>query len=269
MGFYKQFEEFNPLSGAVPDDPFSILPSIAWRSRALLKSRTVEQVTSATEIVDWAIDEYFKSEKQLAIARLLESLNYPRRWKREPRSVVDDYEIAERFFEWDDWTDENGKWIFKEEMESQLGIPTSENTSEVDALKDSNCSYVLLDETGEGGFPEGKLYEYFAVLSLWLLAESLTWLKHNGAASVRFSLAGEYALKAMDAVCNAEHLREVARLEDSHLQKEVEKQDVERKQRVMKAEKLNIARHKKDNEAKEKPTNFQVQKGPGDILPIG
>lgn len=251
MGFYKQFESFNPVSGDVPDEPFSILPSIAWRARSLLKTRTAEQIASAAEVIDWAIDTYFQSEKDEAIAKLLRGLYVPRRYKREPATVESDYDVSEEFFYWDGGSRENGRWVFKEGMEDQLDIPTAENTSEVDVLKDSNCWYVLDDDSGDGCLPDGKVYEYFAVLSLWLLADSLEWLKHNGAPSVRFSLAGEYALKAMDAVCYGEHLQAIERINEAHIQEKATKQSEDKKQRSLKAQALNIARHRKDYEAKD------------------
>lgn len=249
MGFYKQFETFNPLSGVVPDEPFSMLPSIAWRARALLRSRTVEQITSAAEGIDWAISEYFLSIRQEAIAKLLRDLRTPIRYKRDPPGVGDT-PCVEEFFYWDGGNLEHGRWVFKDGMDDQLGISTAENTSEVDALKDTNCSYVLGDDD-DPYFPGGKIYEYFAVLSLWLLAESLEWLKHNGAPSVRFSLAGEYALKSMDAVCYAEHLKDLDLLKHDHSNKEAAKQEDERQRRSMKAKALNIARHRRDYEAKD------------------
>ena len=63
MGFYNQFKKFNPKSGDAPRHPFSYLPEIASRARALLKTRTADQIEDAASGIDWAIDEYFRSLK--------------------------------------------------------------------------------------------------------------------------------------------------------------------------------------------------------------
>lgn len=293
MGFYNQFKKFNPKSGDAPRHPFSDLPTIASRARALLETRTAEQIEDAASGIDWAIDEYFCSLKDEEIARLKRELNSPRRWKH----MSDDtgFEDAAKFFDWvvdspeNEFSPEDGRWVFNDRMERDLVQSISENTSEVDALK--NC-IDWWDDIGGDDFPSGKNEELFAVLSLWLLADAIGWLNHRPSElekslnisldqllklpegmkdelieadipdlhtttnEVNLSLAGGYALKAMDAVCYAEHLHEVAKLEamyklnlaknnDDHSKKEAER-------RSMRAEKLNIARHRKTSEAKTK-----------------
>jgi hypothetical protein len=116
-----------------------------------------------------------------------------------------------------------------------------------------------------------------------MLADAIEWLQHKEAdvldqplaavwkelgnndrhVPINVSLAGQYALKAMDAVCHAEHLREMARLKDEHaldlgkthesyLAREAEKLASERKRRSIIAEDLNVKRHRKTREAKAK-----------------
>jgi len=148
--------------------------------------------------------------------------------------------------------------------------------------------------TRKPDFADGKPYEAFAVLSLWMLADAIEWLQHKKAdgldeplaavlkelgnndryVPINVSLAGEYALQAMDAVCHAEHLLEIERLEQAHdsmiemMSKQIEmaskqmhndylcrvaqQEKEERTRRSMKAEALNIARHRKTREAKER-----------------
>lgn len=280
MSTYQQFKSFNPISGDVPDHPFECLPAIASRARAILKSRTAEQVEDAAYSIDWVIDEYFRSMKNEKIARLKSELNAPRRWKHMSDDA--DFENATKFFDWivdspdDECNPEEGHWEFNERMEGDLGIPTADNTSEVDALRECIDWW---DDIGGEDFPDGKPQEIFAVLSLWLLADALKWIRfqrkdvcivthasgevvyHEGESqpvdlASNYSIAGSYALKAMDAICHAEHLCEVAKLEsmyklnlaknhDDHLKNESER-------RSMRAEQLNIARHRKTNEAKAK-----------------
>ena len=47
MGFFGQFDKFDPLTGCPPDHPFSSLPTIASRARVLLNGRTRDQIISA------------------------------------------------------------------------------------------------------------------------------------------------------------------------------------------------------------------------------
>lgn len=290
MGFYKQFKKYNPKSGDTPEHPFSYLPDIASRARALLKTRTADQIEDAAYGIDWAIDEYYRSLKDEEISRLKNEVERTRRWK--DGSDDKEFNDAAKFFDWvvdspeDEFSPEEGHWVFNERMEGELDIQTAGNTSEVDALK--SC-IDWWDDIGGADFPNGKQEELFAVLALWLLADAIGWLGHRPSETeksflstlthlenlpdgiedelieagisirttdteINLSLAGECALKAMDAACYAEHLHEVAKLEsvytlkiaktrDDHLNREAERKS-------MLAEKLNIARHRKTNEAK-------------------
>lgn len=144
--------------------------------------------------------------------------------------------------------------------EDDLEIQTWENTSEVDALKlvienrDTwPFSVPLPPESHE--YSEGKDYEFFAVLSLWMLADALAWADRGQA---QLAIAGEYALKAMDAVCYAEHLREaeilesfVAKQGEGKLVEALKMQKAEtQKQKSDLSRQLNLLRHRKTNEAK-------------------
>lgn len=224
MDTSEQFKNFNPLSGVAPFQPFEWLPEIASRARVILKSRSAEQIENAAYNIDWAIDDYFRSVK----------------------------------------------------LEGGLDIPTAENTSEVDALK---VCIAWWDDMGGEYFPDGKPQEIFATLSLWLLADALKWIRYqrndvhtttlkkgdgvNYEESIKptdfatnYSLAGAYALKAMDAVCYAEHLLEMTRLESfyksnvNEIHGDYQKKESERKS--IASEKLNIARHRTNHDAKAK-----------------
>ncbi len=52
-------------------------------------------------------------------------------------------------------------------------IPTPENTTALEALKEAIGNYVLDDDAE---FPRGHEFEYFAVLALWLVADAIKWL---------------------------------------------------------------------------------------------
>lgn len=251
--------------GNVPDMPFPQLPSIARRARKLLNLRTEDQIDSAADEIDWMIDEYFLTLKNEEIERLKGEMKAGR-------------VQTERLFQWDGGTIANGRWEFKDDMEDELEIPKSENTSKLEALKDCIGWYVTTDSED---FPNGKEYEFFAVLSLVLLADSIRWLTYSREFIVtasftdgrversrsveenkpsdiqsNYALAGESALIAMDAVCHAERLEALARIETKHAQKVantlIEIQAEEVKKRSLKATKLNLSKHRETYEAKAK-----------------
>jgi hypothetical protein len=150
--------------------------------------------------------------------------------------------------------------------DDELDVPTWVNSSEVDALKaviERRDDYGFFSEVEPEPleYPEGKDHELFAVLSLWMLADALPYLQHPSNRS-NLSIGGEYALKAMDAVCHAEYLyqmrflketadRTLVRMRDKL---EVQRQVEERSKRSKHSEIMNEARHRKTNEAKAKVT---------------
>ena len=261
MSLIRPFTTFEPLTGDVPQYPFTYLPEIAWRARARLKSRSREQIEVVARKISEEIDGYFLDLKDTAIAKLQGELD------------VRDKEF-DKFFQWDGGTRANGRWFFRDEMEDELGILTAENCSEVDALKAviekrDDCFFQTV-ETEPREYVEGKDFEMFAVLSLSLQEDALVFLDKS---QLGISIAGEYALKAMDAVCHSEHLHEAERLVSSVKQtsqnklnaalieqkaecqkwvKYCAKIDKERKcqERSEKARKLNHARHQRTRDAK-------------------
>lgn len=148
-----------------------------------------------------------------------------------------------------------------------------ERDSEVDALK---AVIERRDYTGHTSltlpkpkkFPEGHDHQLFAVLSLSLLSDAIHFLNKT---PINVSAAGECALRAMDAVCFAEHLYESSwlmsyaenmsdkRLMKAILQEKTEhqewiKKDAERRRREAseRGKQLNTYRHKEDYEANDK-----------------
>jgi len=199
MFYFNQFEIFDPVAGDVPEHPFSYLPEIAGRARALLRLRTKDQIVIAAKMINGKVEDYFRDAKDSEIYRMQSELDVG----------SDEFQA---FFEWDGETKDNGRWRFKDHMEDELDIPTADNTSELDALKAivekrDDCFFLPkgahLPEREK--FPEGEDFELFAVLSLWLLADALKFLNKT---EVGLSIAGGYAIKAMDSVCYGEHLRE-------------------------------------------------------------
>lgn len=195
------FEGFDPIYGSIPPQPFSHLQEIARRARLILKDRTAEEIEAAARKIDSEIETYFSNLKYDAVEKL--------RSKFE-----DDPERYQDYFEWDGGTLANGRFFYRDEMDADLDIPTAENSSEVDALKtiiEDREGYLPLSEesppTNPEHWPEGKTHELFAVLALKLLFYSLRWTGHTKGPE-DLSIAGAFALDAMDAVCFAKHLYE-------------------------------------------------------------
>ena len=203
MLYYNQFEKFNPLTEYLPDYPFSYLPKLGWRARTLLSGCSLDKVIKIAQKVSDEIKEYYSDQKYYAVYQL----------ESKFRNGEKSEEEFERFFYWDGGSVENGRWLFRDEMEDELEIPRENNDSEVDALKailekrDSdffNSNNVI--EPPRNEYPEGKDYELFAVIGLWFIADALDAIKHGGVNAK--SIAGDYLIEAMDAVSYAEHLRE-------------------------------------------------------------
>lgn len=160
MSFYKQFDEFDPLEGVAPSSPFSHLPDIVERARRLLKNRTREEIISAARSIDFFIEEYFVISKSDYIQHLLDTGGYELGYLAyEDRTEAGVRELLDN---WPSWIED-----------SPPDIPTSENTSELEALVECIGNYKL-DDTD---FPDSQEFEYFAVLALWLVADAIAWLK--------------------------------------------------------------------------------------------
>jgi len=261
MFFFKQFENFNPISDYVPAYPFAPLPEIASRARKILIGLTLEQIVIVAEKISYEVERYFEDERDKGIYDLERRL--------EEEGNQEEFEL---YFEWDGGSRANGRWIFKEEMLEQLEIPTADNCSEVDALKsiiEARGEYFFLPEGAVEPVPEDfldrKNYQLFAVLSLWLLADAIKWSRPDSKPHSD-SIASEFAIKAMDAVCQAEHLREVEWLTDAfqraitiskeNQEKIRESLQVgfemhEKEKQSERAKQLNVARHARTNMAKE------------------
>ena len=56
MSYCRQFNQFDPLTGAVPRVPFVALGDIAGRARHLLRDATTAQIIELAETVEWIID---------------------------------------------------------------------------------------------------------------------------------------------------------------------------------------------------------------------
>lgn len=267
MALSAEFQEFDSVHGRVPGQPFSCLPEIASRARSILKDKTTRQIEQAAKRICHEIETYFSDLKEQAVGNLRQ------KFEVDPESFED-------FFEWDGGTLENGRWFYKDCMDEDLDVLTAENSSEVDALK------TIIEERDEGfmlstgvplteyeHWPEGKTDELFAVLAIMLLTHCCKTMVNDRSAH-DLSFAGDWALKAMDAVGFAEHAREVEwlkqffekQLTDVSIVQDLEHREMvinirkgleaeakkhEHQKQLIRSERLNAARHEKTNAAKD------------------
>ena len=204
MGYWRQFEYFDPLKGQFPNWPFPQGQSIVYRARSILYGRSAEQIREIAQDADGIIEQYFDHEKQSVLDAI----------KADGR-----YDLLEG--------DEDRITGFKDEAADHYDVRTSENTSDLDALQEAMDSFfdptcVEIENLRE--------YEYFAVLSLWLIGECVDDLEnkfdfskmervkrtdrkidaHDTARMAR------HLLDAMEAVCYAERLRDVERTQNKY-----------------------------------------------------
>ena len=270
MQYRDHFKLFNPFKCLVPDKPFTELPSILYRCRMLLQERNLDQITDVALNIDWAISEYFREIREKEISRLENSF-------RPSEDERDD------FFVWDGGTLANGRYIFNDLKESELEIVTIENTKLFDALVGS---IIYWDDMGGDSVSNLKNYELFAILSMWLLVDTLKYLDYNFVKNIDimvsnctrdnkeyrdfysrlcqiqrsiygndikyyFERSANFAIEAMEAICHAEHLflleKEAVKIKETY---KIELQVEEKRRRSILSEKLNIARHHKTNETK-------------------
>lgn len=213
MGYWSQFESFDPKKSEVPYDPYIEAVNITWRARSLLSQRSSEQIEDLASTASSSIDHYFEVEKDDEIARLVR-------------------EKDDEFIEFD-YDGEGFGWRFRDEKEDELNIATADNTSEVEALK------LCLDSWSEltgCNVPESKGYEFFAAMALWNIGDYLRRRSHRydfvdktfmviaitKFEATDFRSLAEILFKAIQAVDYAERLQREDELE-KRCQKRIDK----------------------------------------------
>jgi hypothetical protein len=206
------FETIDVLTETVPDFPIPQLPSIVERAAKLLSNRTHEEINNGSKILAWLIDSYFETIEMKEVPRLFDLFGKQL------------YDGTLPFSEDSLSPDE-----FAKECENYtLNYIRPANTTEFVALQ--NC--IKLYKLDHPDFPNASEYEYFAILSLWLAADSIDWntfrsgetkfLPNNIPAHFQSKLdeakngkfknmcfASIVALEAMNSICYAEHLASV------------------------------------------------------------
>ena len=256
MGFYRQFDNFDPLTEKVYG-PFSAIQEIADKARKLLTTRSREEIEYAAFFVDWAIENFLKDEIEYGLA----DLQKQRIARQETIHTLEQQCEEDEYIDHRDFPEIMSDEDFRSNLEDRL----------VWAFKEC-YSWHSPSEEDELEFKDGKDYEYFAVLALWLVADAVEADKYSGAAAlerakalgmemspeviqryekghsisdelrskmlalgigplpeyfatpdeIRLSKSGHYAIAAMEAVCFAEHLYEVRQFKNQHEQVKAE-----------------------------------------------
>jgi hypothetical protein len=181
----------------------------------LLQGRTCEQIKSAAIAADWLIDESIAVARESYITHLAELGGWELAYL--PANVpATESNIRDLLDNWP--SDADG---------GRPGVPDTENTRDLDALREIIGSY---DVDADPSFPDGHEYEYYAVLALWKIADVIDWsrgpsgervldvpisavevelprIARHIAPETRYVLAGNAALEAMDAIGVAELVR--------------------------------------------------------------
>lgn len=221
MGFWRQFDIFDPLEGKPPYRPFSEMAAIVRRARWLLCGRTSDQIARLASDADFSIEHYFDLVRDQEIERLEREGD-----TRFCQEMASEGEV---------------KYVFDRDKLDELEIPTPDDTSEIEALKESLGGWVDLSEDE---VPNAKKHEYYAAMALWFIAEAIERLEYHYDMKAHkfvkrenrqleefdYSRIGEYVIKAMEAVCHGEQLQDIERVKDrfedriDRLQKALESQ---------------------------------------------
>jgi hypothetical protein len=204
---YSQFINFKPLKDEVPYFPLTEARNIAGRARSLLRinNRTEDDVQAIATDASQIMEAYFDHEKE---------------------AKLDEIRSAER---WDllDGDEDGNFFRFKSEAFDEFDIRTYENTPTIDALIEG-IEYCFDPASIEVNNVEP--YEYFAVLSLWFVAEyvenldtkfDLKQLKRIKRSDKKYTAEevlqfGRKIFQAFEAIAHAEQLRSIMRVEEKY-----------------------------------------------------
>lgn len=214
MRMYSQFEHLDPLKGQLPWAPFHEAQNVLGRARSILRlaNRTGAEIQAIATDAAYLIERYFEHEKE-----------------RKLDEIRDDqkYGLLE--------TDEDGNFIdFKSEAYDEYDIHTADNTPDLDALTEAlDWGF---DPAALEDVKDVKDYEYYAVYAICFLADyartlefklqlnPIGWVKREKRTYEPSEVAqlGKKLFEAIEAVCFAERLRAVDRVEQKY-QAKIEK----------------------------------------------
>lgn len=251
MGYFSQFQNFNPVNGPIPLQPFPSLQDIASRARRILRSRTEFQIVSAAKTIDSIIGEYRAS--LYAEEQMLASQSYQEMGLDE---------------------DSTSDVIIETSLINS--IINLYNRSDLDLFKESND--LLGDWFYDTEFLDHKLHELYAVLALWFVGSTIELLDYESQLRLQLKLqnqleisevsieemdillnkikcissAGESALLAMDAIGYAERLNKIKTIKTKQATDKNKAIVDASRERSENARRLNGIRHRKNHEAKTK-----------------
>ncbi|RFC31929.1 MAG: hypothetical protein DID91_2727703884 [Candidatus Nitrotoga sp. MKT] len=278
MWFYNQSKKFDPLSGKVPYRSIKGLPSIAERARALLGSRDSKQIYSVAEFTDWLLEDNFRLLKNQAVLSLKAKIGedeFNRCYEWIDGICDDGYWIEKETEEYDlgiprpHNTNEVDALKLCQHRWGEIDAPDYPNVKPYEAFAILSLCFV---EDAIDQFQRSSINSDFESLSLALHTMLDGIDTQVSEASIKSGLPTDIylpvylnynvncaiasAMSAMDAVCYAESLHEITNLQNEHTlniakaQEDINNNEAE--QRSHRQRKLNIARHRKTNEAKSK-----------------
>lgn len=206
--YYKQFEGFNPLVDDLPTKPFTLLPVIANRARNLLPHRTREQAIAGANQISWIVSKandktgshsvtHTENLRAVLNSYNLDSKEFPQGKQFEYFAILSLWRIV-------DTVRRSSSRIPPEIVEADSKASMSISPSDYGTKEEyfrllSERSSEELRKLVPFAIPTGKFFEG-EYQRTWF---ELSAAKHN------LALAADYLAEAMDAVCWAEHLKQI------------------------------------------------------------
>ena len=200
MRYASQFDTFNPLSDTALSLPDFHLHDIAARARSILSGWQSERIKNIATSIDAEIVNFANDSSDELVAAFVMQSNY----------FKENYE---------DYYNSRANILPKELvsiLDGNLNLSQfhPKNIDEVYMLeslikKRNGCLHLQWEEPERSKWHECKGYELFAVLSLWMVADSL---EHAGkTVQDGYDIACDHARKALVAMFYAEKLRDIER----------------------------------------------------------
>lgn len=229
MRYVSQFETFDPVNGLVLSYPDSHLNDIAVRSRSILKGWPLDRIKSIAKEMDAEIVKHANdSSDELVAAFVIQSSYFQENYEDYYNShdVIRPKELVNI-------------------LDGNLNLDQfhQKDIDEVYMLKSlitkiGGCSNFQWEDGGGNNFHGIKDYELFAIVSLWMVADSLEYAGKSLPNAREISEV--HNRKALNALFYAEKIRDAERkkgLSDSrHAESRLEKEMVIKKWEVNKSE---------------------------------
>jgi hypothetical protein len=181
MGFYKQFETFDPLEERVVVSGLDFyLPDITRRARTLLSGRTKAEVISIAEMADWFIDQFFEEEPELINAVDRHGTDFFALVNSIDRYALDEDDDFFPTRKPDDYFAVLALWKVADAISAGTADCVASTRADLEN-RDSRASLASLDAIVRGSSEKERM-------------------------SVQYATAAAASVEAMQAICWAEHL---------------------------------------------------------------